>query len=417
MALGRFRRWTQLVVGFIVSATILAMGASQAHAGYDGFLYDSEDHYAKECGRFWPTTNTFETTRSGNSFSATWRLTLTQGQIDALKCISSKYGAPYLELDFRLFDFTGPNDWDKYSATSTLPNAIHDVGWMDKASSATPGVTNVSIARLTAGTAYYTKVGWSSGLSPVSGGKPRVSFEFVPSYWAKSTPARTLCRAKSNSPGWCIFGQTRAYVSHGLRGNVSVPFSGSQSYVYPLNLGLYTNHLVQWDGDTKAQKTAWLVTPDSKRLWIPDAGTWNCLKGRGYIGPDLVQSSTLNKLQDQTNMWAACGDTLATSRVLRRNMHLKSSDGRYTFWLQGDGNLVLYGPSGRAIWANNRFTTDFLIMQGDGNLVGYTNSGAPTWNTRTNGRGGNRFVVQSDGNLVIYSNTAAVWASKTAGRT
>ena len=37
-------------------------------------------------------------------------------------------------------------------------------------------------------------------------------------------------------------------------------------------------------------------------------------------------------------------------RVLRRDMYLQWSDGRYRFWLQSDGNLVLYGPSGRPLW-------------------------------------------------------------------
>lgn len=178
----------------------------------------------------------------------------------------------------------------------------------------------------------------------------------------------------------------------------------------------YAGHIVQWSGDTKAQKTAWYVTPDLRRLWIPDVATYNCLKGRGAPGPTVLPAATLNQLPDQTGLWAGCGDTLPVSRVLRRNMHLKSSDGRYTLWLQGDGNLVLYGPSGRALWANNRFNSDFLVMQSDGNLVTYTNAGTPTWATGTNGRGGNRFVVQSDGNLVIYSSTRAVWASNTAGR-
>jgi hypothetical protein len=174
---------------------------------------------------------------------------------------------------------------------------------------------------------------------------------------------------------------------------------------------------VQWNGDTKAQKTAWLVTPDLKRLWVPDSGTYYCLKNRGVAGPDVLPSGTLDRLTDQTNMWAACGDTLAVNRVLRRNMYLTSGDGRYRLWLQGDGNFVLYGPSGRALWANNRFNTAFVIMQGDGNLVGYTDSRVPTWASNTNGSGGNRLVVQNDGNLVIYSSTRAVWASNTAGRT
>ena len=406
-------------LGLLVGVTLLlVIGlASSAQAGYGGFLTDADDHYANECGTFWPTSDTFTTTQSGSNFSATWKLSLTQAQINSLSCLSNRYKTEFLELDFRLFDFTGPDNWDGYTAVSNLPGAIHDVGWMDKASSATPGVTAVWVNSLVAGKVYTTQIIWSSGLTSVPGGKPRVSFELVPSYWAKSYSQQIFCGQYGGQPGWCIFGQTRAYVSHGLRSGVSVPFSGTQSYQYPVVLAAYANHLVQWDGDTKAQKTAWLVTPDLRRLWIPDGGTWYCFKARGYVGPDLLQTSTLDRLPDQTNMWAACGDTLGISRVLRRNMYLKSGDGRYRFWLQSDGNLVLYGPSGRALWATNRFTTDFLIMQGDGNLVGYTNSGVPTWASNTNGRGGNRFVVQNDGNLVIYSSTRAVWASNTAGRT
>ena len=413
----RKRRRTSVLLVAGVALALIMGSASGARAGWGGFLADADDHYAAECGSFWPTSATFATTRDGRSFSARWRFTLTQAQIDSLSCLSSRYRAEFIELDFRLFDFTGPNDWDGYTTTSSLPGAVHDVGWRDKASEATPGVTAVAVRHLRAGTSYTTTVAWSSGLTPVPGGKPRVSFELVPSYWAKSSKERLFCSAHRSQAGWCIFGQTRAYVSHGLRGTVSVPFSGTQSYDYPTNLGTYANHLVQWDGDTKAQKTAWLVTPDLRRLWVPDASTWNCLKSRAYHGPDLLQSSALHRLPDQTNMWAACGDSLAVNRVLRRNMYLKSGDGRYTFWLQGDGNLVLYGPSGRALWSNNRLTTDFLIMQGDGNVVGYTNTGTPTWASNTTGRGGNRLVVQNDGNLVLYSAARAVWASNTVGRT
>lgn len=175
-------------------------------------------------------------------------------------------------------------------------------------------------------------------------------------------------------------------------------------------------HIVQWSGDTKSQKTAWYVTPDYKREWIPDIGTYNCLKGQGVAGPDVLPAGTLNQLPDQNNQWVPCGDTMAINRTLRRNMALHSADGRYTLILQGDGNLVLYGPSGRALWANSRSTTDFVVMQGDGNLVGYTNGGNATWASNTTSSGGNRLVVQNDGNVVIYSATRAVWATNTAGQ-
>ena len=94
-----------------------------------------------------------------------------------------------------------------------------------------------------------------------------------------------------------------------------------------------------------------------------------------------------------------------------------SSTGAYFPLTQSDGNVVLYGPTGRAVWAIGRTDTDRFIFQSDGNLVAYTASGAPTWSSRTAGSAATVFVVQSDGNLVIYASGRPVWASNTAGRT
>jgi hypothetical protein len=196
----------------------------------------------------------------------------------------------------------------------------------------------------------------------------------------------------------------------------SVYFYGKTAALPPPPVS-YAGHIVQWSGDTKTQKTSWYVTSDSRRLYIPDSGTYYCLKGRGAPGPTVLSSTQLNALPDQTNKSAACGDWMNVDRTLRRGMGLRSSDGRYNFILQTDGNLVLYGPTGRAIWANNRFNTAFVTFQSDGNLVGYTDAGVPTWYTGTAGSGANVFYVQSDGNLVIYAGSRAVWSSGTAGRT
>lgn len=183
------------------------------------------------------------------------------------------------------------------------------------------------------------------------------------------------------------------------------------------NAAAYAGHIVQWDGDTKAQKTAWYVTPDHRRIWISSIDAYNGLKRRGVPGPVVLPASTLDQLPDQWGKWAPGFDRLDTNQVLRRGMHLKSGDGRYTLWLQIDGNTVLYGPSGRALWANYRYATNFVIMQGDGNFVSYTDGGSPTWASNTGGRGAGTLVVQNDGNLVVYAGGRAVWASNTAGRT
>jgi surface antigen len=71
------------------------------------------------------------------------------------------------------------------------------------------------------------------------------------------------------------------------------------------------------------------------------------------------------------------GDTLFA------NQSVWSPDGRFRLTMQGDGNLVEYGPGGA--W----------------------------WSTMTAGSGGTRFVQQGDGNGVVYSSSRAVWANMT----
>ena len=66
---------------------------------------------------------------------------------------------------------------------------------------------------------------------------------------------------------------------------------------------------MQWNGDTKAQKTSWLVLPHGSKLvrnWIPDISTYFCLRNQGYADAGPVSSDILNQLPDQTGQWATC---------------------------------------------------------------------------------------------------------------
>lgn len=187
----------------------------------------------------------------------------------------------------------------------------------------------------------------------------------------------------------------------------------------PSGLARFANSIVRWEKDSR---TTWFVTPDLKRLWIPDGGTYNELKSRGFAGPHVLNAATLDALPDQRDQWVASGATWTGNRSLRRGMEVRSPDRRYLFVLQTDGNLVLYGPSGRALWATDSRTSRWrdqvkVIFQGDGNLVTYDGAGRAVWASNTNNRGADRFVVQGDGNLVIYAGSRAVWASNTNGRT
>lgn len=68
----------------------------------------------------------------------------------------------------------------------------------------------------------------------------------------------------------------------------------------------YRGHIVQWDGDTKQQKTAWLVGPDLQRRHIPSAAVYNCLKAKGHPGPTVLSASMLNRLTDLRDVKAVC---------------------------------------------------------------------------------------------------------------
>jgi hypothetical protein len=168
---------------------------------------------------------------------------------------------------------------------------------------------------------------------------------------------------------------------------------------------------------------------------------------------------------------SASADWLKSGQTLAAGQGLTSHDGRYSAFMQGDGNFVVYRNSdGVAIWNTGTGGSGAVcvIMQGDGNLVLYTADGravwwtgttaqagltneftvdgqgmaavvsyAPVWVTNTvtpggappadplvfqkgfrfqpgvvyNGPNGNQWTFQTDGNLVLYHNGKAVWAS------
>jgi hypothetical protein len=100
----------------------------------------------------------------------------------------------------------------------------------------------------------------------------------------------------------------------------------------------------------------------------------------------------------------ASSNTLQPGQSLSAGQALWSTNGKYEALMQGDGNFVLYGPSG-ALWSSNTYgghNNRVLDMQGDGNLVIYGPSGA-LWATNTTDIAGVSLVVQNDSNLVLYA--------------
>jgi len=103
-------------------------------------------------------------------------------------------------------------------------------------------------------------------------------------------------------------------------------------------------------------------------------------------------------------------DSMAPGEALFASESVWSGNGSYRLIMQGDGNLVLYGPSG-ALWASSTSGAgNRAVMQGDGNLVVYNSVSKPLWATGT-AWAGSALVVQNDSNLVMYSGSTPLWAS------
>jgi beta propeller repeat protein len=185
------------------------------------------------------------------------------------------------------------------------------------------------------------------------------------------------------------------------------------------SLGQYARHIVQQKGDKKKQKTSWYVSADLRRLWIPDAATFNALRSMGAPKPDVLTSGELDALPDQKNCWAAAGSAMTKQRTLRREMALRSANNKYTFTLRSDGNLALTGPGNAAIWDAKASGIDYLVFQKDGNLAGYKDGvTAAVWSTQTAGKDARRFVVRNDGvAAVLDADGKWLWSTRAGAPT
>jgi hypothetical protein len=82
---------------------------------------------------------------------------------------------------------------------------------------------------------------------------------------------------------------------------------------------------------------------------------------------------------------------------MNTNQGLTSPDRRYRLTMQGDGNLVLYGPAGPS-WATGTASPyAYTVVQGDGNIVTYDRTdGSVLWTSSTFGLY-TQLEVQNDG--------------------
>lgn len=104
-------------------------------------------------------------------------------------------------------------------------------------------------------------------------------------------------------------------------------------------------------------------------------------------------------------------NTLVGGQGLSQGQELLSPNGAYAAIMQGDGNFVLYGPSG-STWSTGTSGSNLVLtMQSDGNLVVYS-GGTSLWESGTAPGYGLFLTLQDDGNLVIYGpNNIAIWTN------
>lgn len=120
--------------------------------------------------------------------------------------------------------------------------------------------------------------------------------------------------------------------------------------------------------------------------------------------------TTYDKAGNRTNQNISdCGNPF----TLNSGQVRYSQNGQYRLAMQGDGNLVTYGPSG-AIWHARTYGTgaDRARFQSDGHLYVYSSGSAPVWSSQTWGNNCATLAMQDDGNLVIYSvDNVPIWSS------
>lgn len=109
-------------------------------------------------------------------------------------------------------------------------------------------------------------------------------------------------------------------------------------------------------------------------------------------------------------------DKLFPGEELKLGRALTSSDGKYSFVLQTDGNLVVYKTGSNALWSSKTNGKNVFAaqLQTDGNFVIYDTNTKPVWKTDTANKAVSYLIVQPDGNVVIYDqNHQPLWKTDT----
>lgn len=132
----------------------------------------------------------------------------------------------------------------------------------------------------------------------------------------------------------------------------------------------------------------------------------------------LIKILSIALLLFSVPMFAQEHTRIEKSTVINAGRSVYSKNGTYRLTMQRDGNLVLsriYSDRVKPIWASVTDTkaVQKCSFQSDGNLVLYGYNGVAIWASKTDNRG-EYMLLQNDGNLVIYdARDVAIWATNT----
>jgi hypothetical protein len=201
-------------------------------------------------------------------------------------------------------------------------------------------------------------------------------------------------------------GQYWAYVTHGSPEIQTLLHWRALSPAYDVAGGRL---VMQTDGNLVA------YSPSTGRaLWASGTnGTGS--HNRAVLGDD----GTLRVYSGSNVVWASrtAGSTLASGAMLRAGQFLDSFIGE-RLTMQANGNLGLrYGGVGIAWWgAVTNVPGSRLVLQGDGNLVIYSPAGKALWQSHTSGAGAGCVLTVQENRNVVLRNRAGVpiWQTHTA---
>lgn len=189
-----------------------------------------------------------------------------------------------------------------------------------------------------------------------------------------------------------------------------------------------------WNTGTYGHPGAYFAYQPDGNLVVYDASghpIWNAgvsgTPGRFILQGDgnIVEYNTSNQAiwSTGTHSYVSSGRNFGSNHMnpgdtMYSGSYVQSADGLHQLVLQGDGNLVLYGPAYHVLWniGTQGHSGTYLNLQYGGNLILYEPGNIPLWTDNVSATAGNA-TLQNDGNFVEYdSNGLAVWSSGTSGK-